>query len=281
MRVNQEHLTKTATAIRELIIKSLLNAGSGHTAGSLGMSDVFTALYFAIIKHRPTEPDWQDRDRVILSNGHICPAWYATLATAGYFDQNLLDTLREFSSPLQGHPHRGSLPGIENTSGPLGQGISLAAGLASAFKLDGKKQRVYVLTSDGEQQEGQTWEAYWYAGVNRLSNLTVLIDRNNIQIDGHTEDVMPLQPFKSKLESFRFNVLSIDGHNFEAIINACHQAAATQEQPTAIICHTTPGKGVEFMENLPEWHGKPPDAGETIEALHQLRSLRGRIDCEA
>lgn len=281
MRVNQEHLTKTATAIRELIIKSLLNAGSGHTAGSLGMSDVFTALYFAIIKHRPTEPDWPDRDRVILSNGHICPAWYATLATAGYFDQNLLDTLREFSSPLQGHPHRGSLPGIENTSGPLGQGISLAAGLASAFKLDGKKQRVYVLTSDGEQQEGQTWEAYWYAGVNRLSNLTVLIDRNNIQIDGHTEDVMPLQPFKSKLESFRFNVLSIDGHNFEAIINACHQAAATQEQPTAIICHTTPGKGVEFMENLPEWHGKPPDAGETIEALHQLRSLRGRIDCEA
>lgn len=270
-------LTEAAYRIRESIITMLLEAGSGHSAGALGMADVFTALYGAILNHDPSNPDWSDRDRVVLSNGHICPVLYATLAEFGYFPREELRTLRKLDSRLQGHPHFGSLPGVENTSGPLGQGLSQAAGLALALQLDDKRRRVFCILSDGEQQEGQTWEAYLFAGNRRLDNLTVLIDRNNIQIDGETEDIMPLQPFKHKLEAFRWNVLDIDGHNIEAVIDACNQADATQEQPTAIICNTIPGKGVDFMENEYKWHGKPPNQEEAKDAIEHLRSLGGKI----
>ena len=266
-------LRETATHVRQLIVQMLLTAGSGHSAGPLGMADVFTALYFAVLQHNPKDPEWLERDRCILSNGHICPVLYATLATAGYFPQTELWTLRKFNSRLQGHPHLSSLPGIENTSGPLGQGLSQACGLAMTFKMDDKNNWVYAVLSDGEHQEGQTWEAYLFAGKNRLSNLTVLIDRNNIQIDGFTEDVMPLDSLRNKIESFGWHVLEVDGHNIRAIIAACRQAQAIQEQPTAIICHTIPGKGVSFMQNQYEWHGKPPDKAEAKRALTELRSL--------
>ncbi len=275
-----EQLQATANTIRQSIITMLLAAGSGHAGGSLGMADVFTALYFSIVNHKPSQPDWPERDRVILSNGHICPVWYATLAEAGYFPKSELQTLRKLNSKLQGHPHYHSAPGVENTGGPLGQGLSQAIGLALAWKMDATKQRAYVLMGDGEQQEGQNWEAYWFAGVRKLSNITVLLDRNNIQIDGYTEEVLPLEPFADKLEAFNWDVLSIDGHNIEAVVDACHQAQATQEKPTAIICNTIPGKGVDFMENLPEWHGKAPDAQQSKEALEDLRTLGGKIRYE-
>ncbi len=273
-------LENTARHIRELIIDSLLKAGTGHTAGAMGMADVFTALYFAVMDHDPDNPTWDGRDYFILSNGHICPVLYATLATAGYFPEKKLDTLRKINSDLQGHPHKHTELGIENTSGPLGQGLSQAAGIATALKMDGKRNRVYCAMGDGEQQEGQNWEAYWYAGANRLNNLTVLIDRNNIQIEGNTEDVMPLHPFEEKLEAFNWEVIDINAHDMHDIISACEQARATQEQPTAIICNTIPGKGVEFMEDLPEWHGKPPNAAQAQEALEELRTLKGKIRYE-
>lgn len=272
-------LDQVASSIRELIITSLLEAKSGHSAGSLGMTDVFTALYFHVMSHDPKKPNWEDRDRLLLSNGHICPVLYATLAEAGYFPNSELKTLRKINSRLQGHPHYGALPGVENSGGPLGQGLSQGVGIALAHKMDGRRSRVYVAMGDGEQNEGQVWEAYMLAGKHRLSNLTVLIDRNNIQIDGYTEDIMPLQPFASKIEAFRWNVLDVDGHNIEAVIDACNQAMATQEQPTAIICNTIPGKGVEFMEDKPIWHGKPPNKTEAKDAIKQLRSLSGQIEC--
>jgi len=268
-----QKISNLAIEIRENLIKMLLEAGSGHPAGALGMADVLATLYFDVLKHDPSNPTWEERDRVVLSNGHICPGFYATLAEAGYFPKSELMSLRKIDSRLQGHPHYNLEIGIENTSGPLGQALSQAIGMATAFKLDQKPNRVYCLMSDGEQQEGQNWEAFMYAGDRRLNNLTVLIDRNNIQISGYTEDVMPLQPFKHKLEAFRWNVLDIDGHNIEAIIDACHQAQAIQEQPTAIICNTIPGKDVDFMENLPYWHGKPPSKKEAAEAIDELEEL--------
>lgn len=270
-------LNLKAIEIRKSIISMLLKAGSGHSAGALGMADVFTALYFNILKHNPSEPQWTERDRFLLSNGHICPVWYATLAHAGYFELDELNTFRKINSRLQGHPHLGSVPGVENTAGPLGQGLSQAIGLAVALRADQSRSRVYCVLSDGEHQEGQTWEAYLYAGAHRLSNLTVLIDRNNIQIEGYTEDILPLQPFASKIEAMRWHVIRVDGHNIEAIIDACNQAKATSEQPTAIICNTIPGKGVEFMEGDYKWHGKAPDATQSKDAIDDLRSLAGRI----
>ena len=268
-----QEISKHAITIRENLIKMLFEAGSGHPAGALGMADVLAVLYFEILKHDPSNPTWDERDRVVLSNGHICPGFYAALAEAGYFPKSELPTLRKINSQLQGHPHYDLKIGIENTSGPLGQGLSQAIGMAIAFKLDQKPNRVYCLMSDGEQQEGQNWEAFMYAGDRRLNNLTVLIDRNNIQISGFTEDIMPLQPFKHKLEAFRWNVLDIDGHNIDSIIDACHQAQSTQEQPTVIICNTIPGKDVDFMENLPEWHGKPPNKKQAAEAIDELEEL--------
>lgn len=276
----EKELAEMADTIRQDIIKMLLSAGSGHSAGPLGMADVFTALYFRILNINPSKPWWDDRDRVVLSNGHICPVWYATLARRGYFPVNELPTLRKLGTRLQGHPHIHELPGVENTGGPLGQGLSQAIGMALAAMLDHQKWRVHALLSDGEHDEGQTWEAVMFAGKNKLHNLTAWIDRNNIQIDGFTEDVMPLEPLKDKYEAFGWHVLEIDGHNYQEIIAAAHEAAAIFEKPSVIICHTIPGKGVDFMENDFHWHGTPPDPAQAKEALKELRSLRGRITGE-
>lgn len=275
-----KNLEERANLIRQDIIKMLVEAGSGHCAGPLGMADIFTALYFNILNHDPAKPDWSERDRLILSNGHICPVRYATMAHAGYFPVSELKTLRKLGTRLQGHPHRTTLPGIETTSGPLGSGLSQATGLALAGRMDNVSWRVYCLMSDGEQDAGNTWEAVMLAGKNKLHNLTALIDRNNIQIDGFTEDIMPLENLRAKYEAFNWHVIEIDGHNFEQIIGAFSEAKAIFEKPTVIIAHTTPGKGVSFMENLPEWHGKPPKPDEAKKALHELRTLGGKIRSE-
>jgi len=279
-------LEKKANEIRQDIIKMLLTAGSGHSAGPLGMADVFTALYFEILKHDPKNPQWEERDRLFLSNGHICPVRYAAMAHSGYFPISELMTLRKLGSRLQGHPERERLPGVETTSGPLGSGLAQAVGYAYASRMDASagsvqaKFRVYCICSDAEHDSGNHWEAVMFAGKYNLSNLTAIIDRNNIQIDGHTEDVMPLEPLKEKYEAFNWHVLDIDGHNVEEIIDACNHAKAVYENPTVIIAHTIPGRGVDFMEWNPEWHGKPPDKDQGQDALRQLRTLGGKIKSE-
>lgn len=276
-------LEKKANDIRLSIIESLLSAGSGHTAGPLGMADIFSALYFHILKHDPEKPLWPARDRLVLSNGHICPVLYATMAHAGYFPVAELKTLRKFKSRLQGHPHREWLVGLETSSGPLGSGLSQAVGMALALKMDqghSVSQFVYALLSDGELEEGNTWEAFMLAGRNKLNNLIAIIDRNNIQIDGYTEDVMPLEPLADKLRAFNWHVIEIDGHNFEEINNAVTQAKAVFGRPTVIIAHTIPGKGVKEFERKYEWHGKPPNEAEGKKALQELRTLAGRIKSE-
>lgn len=265
-----QKLEEKANLIRQDIIRMLLEAGSGHTGGPLGMADVFTALYFNILNHDPKNPDWSGRDRLILSNGHICPVRYATMAHAGYFPISELKTLRKLGSRLQGHPHRTALPGIETTSGPLGSGLSQACGLALAGRIDNAKWRVYCLMSDGEQDEGNTWEAAMFAGKYKINNLTALMDRNNIQIDGFTENVMPLEPIRDKYEAFGWHVLEIDGHNMREIIDAFSEAEKIFEKPTLILAHTIPGKGVSFMEKKYEWHGKPPNKEEAELALKEL-----------
>lgn len=277
-----------ANDIRQSIIEMLMTAGSGHTAGPLGMADIFTLLYFNILKHNPAEPDWALRDRLILSNGHICPVLYATLAHRGYFPVEELLTLRQFGSRLQGHPHRGSLPGIETTSGPLGSGLSQAVGMAMGLKMDNEytSQFTYCLMSDGELQEGQTWEAVLMAGKEKLHNLIAIIDRNGIQIDGNTEDVMPLEPLRDKFEAFNFDVQEVDGHNMQMVADAIGKAQAVYSQPSVIIAHTIPGKGVDIFERDYRWHGNPPGKGpedrvkkadQGKEALRQLRTLSGSI----
>ncbi len=270
-----------ANDIRKDIIEMLLEAGSGHSAGSLDMADVFTALYFNVLNHNPENPKWEARDYLILSCGHICPVLYASLAEAGYFPKTELKTLRKLGTRLQGHPHNLALPGIETTSGPLAQGTSQAVGIAYGLLMDHKKsQRVYLIMSDGEQQEGQVWEAVMFAGKYRLHNLTAIIDRNNIQIDGNTEDIMPLEKIKEKYEAFNWHVLEVDGHNHQQIIDACYEAKAIYEKPTLIIAHTIPGKGVDFMEGDYHWHGMPPNKEQAKIALDQLRTLGGQIRSE-
>jgi len=227
-----KELELKANEIRQSIIEMLIEAGSGHTAGPLGMADIFTAFYFHILNHDPKKPDWPERDRLILSNGHIVPVRYATMAHAGYFPVGELMTLRKFGSRLQGHPERERLPGVENVSGPLGSGLSQAAGIAYGARMDGKKFRTYCLMSDGEHDAGNTWEGAMFAGKNKLSNLTGIIDRNNIQINGMTEDVMPLEPLRDKYEAFGWHVIDIDGHNMEEIVNAVDQAIETLLSPT-------------------------------------------------
>ncbi len=275
-----QKLEQTANTIREDIIAMLVEAGSGHSAGPLGMADVFTALYFEVLHIDPKNPTMPDRDRVVLSNGHIAPVWYATLANRGYFPREELKTLRKIDSRLQGHPHVGSTPGVENTGGPLGQGLSQAIGMVLAARMDSQKYQVYCLMSDGEHDEGQIWEAVLFAGKNKLASLTGIIDRNNIQIDGMTEDIMPLEPLREKYEAFGWHVIDVDGHNIEAIVDACNSAKAIVEKPVVIIAHTIPGKGVDFMEYKYEWHGKPPNAEEAKKALHELRTLGGKIKSE-
>ena len=273
-------LEEKANQIREDLIETLLEAGSGHSAGPLGMADIFTALYFHVLNYDPKKPDWPERDRLVLSNGHICPIRYVAMAHAGFFPMEELKTLRKLGSRLQGHPHRAALPGVETTSGPLGSGLSQAIGMALAARMDKKRYRVYCATSDGEHDSGNTWEAVLFAGKNRLSNLTQIIDRNNIQIDGTTEQIMPLEPLKDKYEAFNWHVIEVDGHNIEQFVDAISEAKAIYEKPTVIIAHTIPGKGVSFMENNYVWHGKPPNKEEAERALSELRTLGGKIRSE-
>jgi transketolase len=277
-----EELELKANDIRESIINMLLEAGSGHTAGPLGMADIFTIFYFHILKHDPKNPLWGERDRVVLSNGHICPVFYATMAHAGYFPVEELKTLRKFGSRLQGHPHREFMPWLENSSGPLGSGLSQAAGMALADRIDKKdKDRfIYCFMSDGELNEGNSWEAVMLAGKNKLRNLIAIIDRNNIQIDGFTEDIMPLDSLCDKFRAFNFHVIEVNGHDFASLNEAIQEAQAMYGKPTVIIAHTIPGKGVREFERDFRWHGKAPNKAEAKIALHELRTLGGKIKSE-
>lgn len=270
----------------------LVEAGSGHSGGPLGMADVFTALFFKVLNLNPKQPDWSERDRFVLSCGHICPVMYSAMARRGFFPVEELKTLRKLGTRLQGHPHREALPGLETTSGPLGSGLSQAAGMALVGIMDERSSRshakkpwrVYCVTSDGEHQEGNTWEAIMFAANYKLGNLTVIMDRNNMQIDGHTEDIMKLDPVADKYRAFNWNVIEVNGHDFGEIIEACEDAKTVFEKPTMIIAHTIPGKGVSYMENRYEWHGSPPDGmdisgapskGEQAkEALSQLQKIK-------
>jgi transketolase len=271
-----------ANTIREDIIRMLEHAGSGHSAGPLGLADIFTALYFEVLKHDPKNPDWDERDILLLSNGHCVPVRYATMANAGYFDREELLTLRKFGSRLQGHPERLKLPGMENTSGPLGCGLSQASGMALAMRMDNVSRRhIYVVMGDGELDEGNVWEAAMLASKYKLSNITAFLDRNNIQIDGPTETVMPLESLREKWESFGWYVIEIDGNNMKAIIDAAILAKAIENSPVMIIAHTIPGMGVDFMENDFHWHGTPPNAEQAKKALKELRTLGGKIRSEA
>lgn len=285
-------LEKTANDIRISIIEMLVSAGSGHSAGPLGMADIFTTLYFHILKHDPKRPDWPERDRLVLSNGHIAPVLYATMAHSGYFPVEELKTLRKFGSRLQGHPHREFLPMLETSSGPLGAGLSQAVGMALADRMDNGKtgnKFFYCLTGDGELDEGQNWEAIMLAGKEKLGKLVAIVDRNNIQIDGYTEDVMPLENLTHKFESFGWHVEEINGHDFSEIISAIGRAQAVFDGPSVIIARTIPGKGVSYMEGDFKWHGNPPGteiAGEPPKgdqakiALAELRTLGGKIKSE-
>jgi transketolase len=279
-----KELDEKAFRIRELVIESISEAGSGHPGGSLGMADVFALLFFHTMRHDPKNPEWKDRDRLILSNGHICPALYAAMALAGYFPVEEMKTLRKFGSRLQGHPHREFLPYVETSSGPLGEGLSQAVGMAMADRIDSgrtSQKFFYCLMGDGELNEGQVWEAAMLAGKERLHNLIAIVDRNNIQIDGFTEDVMPLEPLAEKFEAFGWHVVEANGHDFDDLDNCIGQAQAVFAKPTLIIAHTIPGKGVSFMEGRFEWHGAPPGKGpENIvpkkmqkeEALKELKT---------
>lgn len=277
-----------ANEIRQDIIKMLVEAKSGHSGGPLGLADIFTALYFHVLKVDPKKPDWGERDRLVLSCGHTCPVLYAAMARRGFFPVEELKTLRKLGSRLQGHPHRQVLPGLETTSGPLGSGLSQAAGMALVGLMDKHPWRVYCVTSDGEHQEGNTWEAVMFAAGAKLGNLTAIMDRNNMQIDGHTEDVLPLDPVAEKYRAFNWNVIEVNGHDIQEIISACEMAKTIYDKPTMIIANTIPGKGVSYMENRYEWHGAPPDGmdiegaptkGEQAEeALKQLEEIKKSLE---
>ncbi len=287
-----KELELKANEIRQSIIEMLVEAGSGHTAGPLDMADIFTYLYFYGLKHNPKKPDWPERDRLVLSNGHICPVLYATMAHVGYFPKYWLGTLRKFGSHLQGHPHRDFLPELETSSGPLGSGLSQAVGMALADRIDAGRSSqkfIYALLSDGEHDAGNTWEAVLLAGKEKLGHLIAIVDRNNIQIDGFTEDIMPLEPFAKKYEAFNWHVQEIDGHNFSAIDEAVNRAKAVFDQPSVIIARTIPGKGVKEFERDYRWHGVPPGSGPEDKvpkakqgevALAELRTLGGKIKSE-
>ena len=287
-----KRLELKANEIRQSIIEMLFEAKSGHTAGPLDMADIFTLLYFEVLQHDPKNPTWEDRDRLILSNGHICPVLYATLAHAGYFPVEELMTLRKFGSRLQGHPHREALPGLETTSGPLGSGLSQAVGMALAERMNNpySSKYFYCLTGDGELNEGQIWEALLLAGKERLHNLIMIVDRNGIQIDGDTQDIMPLEPLREKFESFNFDVQEVDGHNIRAVNDAIGKAQSVYGQPSVIIAHTIASKGVDVFERDFRWHGNPPGKGpedrvprseQAKVALEKLRTLNGHIHKDA
>ncbi len=272
-----------ANDIRESIITMLLEAGSGHTAGPLGMTDVFTALYFELLRHDPKNPGWEERDRLVLSNGHICPVLYATMAHAGYFSLEELQTLRKFGTRLQGHPHREFLPYLETSSGPLGSGLSQSVGMALADRMDfglASARYIYCMLGDGELNEGNNWEAMMLAGKEKLRNLIAIVDRNNIQIDGYTEDIMPLDSLTEKWQAFNWHVQEIDGNNISAVIDAVNKAKAVFEKPSVIIARTIPGRGVHEFERKFEWHGKTPNKEQATAALDELRTLGGKIKSE-
>jgi len=283
-----KNLESKANDIRQSVIEMLVAAGSGHTAGPLDMADIFSLLYFSVLKHDPKNPDWEDRDRVVLSAGHICPVLYATMAHAGYFPVDELLTLRKLGTRLQGHPHRTALPGLETSSGPLGSGLSQAVGMALAERMDNPytSKFIYCITGDGELNEGQIWEAAMLAGKEQLHNLVVIVDRNAIQIDGYTKAVMPLESLRDKFESFNFDVQEVDGHNIRMVNDAIGKAQSVYGQPSVIIAHTIASKGVDVFERDFRWHGNPPGKGpedrvpkgEQAEvALEKLRTLGGLI----
>ncbi len=264
-------LEAMANRVRQDIITSLAEAKSGHPAGSLGIADILTVLYFNILKHDPKNPQWKGRDYLILSHGHTCPALYAVMANAGYFPRKELLTLRKLGTRLQGHPERTALPGLETSSGPLGCGISQGAGMAYGLKLDKKNNLVFCLTSDGEHDEGNTWEGVMFAAKHQLNNLICILDRNYIQISGRTEEVMPLYSLVRKYKAFNWHVKVIDGHDFAQIVRVLQNARKNKSRPLMIIARTTPGKGVSFMENDYRWHGRAPTGEEARKALSELR----------
>jgi len=270
-------LKEQANLCRQGIIRSLLSAGSGHSAGSLDMADIFTALYQHVMRNDPKNPDWPDRDRLLLSCGHIAPVRYSAMAYAGYFPVDELLTLRKFGTRLQGHPERVRLPALETTSGPLGEGLAQGTGMALGAKMDGKSWRVYVVTSDAEHQCGLHWEAVLTAAKFKLNNLISIIDRNFIQIDGSTEDVMPLEPLADKYRAFNWNVIECDGNDIAQFVDAAAQAHASTEKPSVIIAHTVPGKGVSYMEGDYTWHGRPPNKEQADAALAELQAEHERI----
>lgn len=264
-------LSEKAKEARGLVIEMLAEAGSGHTAGSLGMADIFTAFYFNILKHDPANPEWAERDRLFLSNGHVCPIQYVVLAMAGYFPKDELKTLRKFRSRLQGHPEKGRLRGVESTSGPLGLGLGQAAGYALGAKQDGKDFYIYCLMSDGEQDEGNTWESVMFAAKYKLDNLIAVIDRNGIQISGKTEEIMPLESLFAKYQAFGWQVLECDGNNIEEFIETTEEAKTIKGKPIVIIANTVPGKGVPEIENDWHWHGKVPTKEEAKRFIEILK----------
>lgn len=282
VQLSLSELEHKAYVLREDVIRMLEKAGSGHSAGPLGLAEIFATLYFDVLNIDPKNPEWENRDYFFLSNGHCVPIQYAAMAEAGFFPKKELMTLRQLGSRLQGHPERTKLPGLENTSGPLGSGLSQAAGVAHVLQyIDKQPHRfVYVVTGDGELNEGNIWEAAMFAGKYKLSQLIVFIDRNNIQIDGSTEDVMPLEDLHGKWESFGWHVQEIDGHNVESIRDAASMARAITNKPSVIISHTIPGKGVDFMEYDYHWHGAPPNSDQAKDALKKLRTLDGKITGE-
>lgn len=265
-----KELQKIANDLRKKIIQMLAEAKSGHTAGSLGMTDIFTFLYFLALKHDPKNPEWEKRDRVILSNGHICPVLYASMAKSGYFPEEELFTLRKLGSRLQGHPHKEFMPWLETSSGPLGSGLSQAVGMAIADKIYDGHKTFYALLSDGELNEGNTWEAILLATKHKLNNLIIVIDRNHIQIGGNTEKVLPLEDLKDKFKAFNCFTNEIDGHNFREINNAIYQAKKNITGVSVVIAKTIPGKGVKEWENDYKWHGKAPSKEEALRAIDEL-----------
>ena len=268
--MNIEDLKQKAKEIRKDIIEEVYNAKSGHPGGSLSIADIMAVLYFNELKIDEKNPRWEDRDRVVLSKGHCSPALYAALAERGFFSKETLKSFRKIDSNLQGHPDLNKVQGVDMTSGSLGQGLSVANGMAISAKMDNKDYRVYVILGDGEIEEGQVWEAAMTANKYKLDNLCVIVDNNNLQIDGTIEEVMSSYPIDEKFKSFGFNVLNIDGNNIEEIISAFESAKKTKDKPTCIIAKTIKGKGVSFMENKAEWHGKAPSEEEYNEAMREL-----------
>ena len=277
--MNNLELEKMANEIRKDIVTAVHSAKSGHPGGSLSSADIFTYLYFEEMNVDPANPKWEDRDRFVLSKGHVAPGLYSTLAEKGYFPKEDLKTLRHTGSYLQGHPDMKHIPGIDMSSGSLGQGVSVAGGMAAAGKYDKKDYRVYTLTGDGEIQEGQIWEAAMWAGHRKLDNLVVIVDNNNLQIDGSIEDVCSPYPIDKKFEAFNFHVINIDGNDFDQIRAAFKEARETKGMPTAIIAKTVKGKGVSFMENAAGWHGKAPNDEEYEIAMADLEKA-GEALCQ-